>query len=171
MKYLIIFIFSALCIVSCQDNLSSELPTEEQIKLIKQKDHRLFHATLRKQLQATASRDLETLKTLMNPDGLMHMIRPDTPIIYGTDSYLNYHESWFSDPNWSIKTAITDSQVGNEIGMALVSLRYEIPDVNGHPYWNELTVSYVLKKYDDKWFVISDHSSSIRESPTPSKGK
>lgn len=158
-------------LASCQSDLSTESPSEEQVKLQKQQDHKLFHATLRKHLKATADKDLTTLSSMMNPDGLMHMIRPNTPVIYSTESYLKFHESWFQDTQWSINTSITDSQVGDEIGMAVVLLRYEVPNRNGYAYWKELNVSYVLKKYGASWYVISDHSSAIRETPIPDSAK
>ena len=127
---------------------------------MKKADHKLFHATLRQHLNATFNRDIETLESLMSPDGTMYMMRPNTQVIHSTDSYIDYHRKWFQDPEWKLSGVITDSHVGT----AIVDMRYEIPNLNGKAYWNELVISYVMKKVDNKWYVISDHSTSKRKS-------
>ncbi len=161
----IYFLFIVLLAAGCTQGPVEKPLTAEEKAAIKKADHRLFHNTLRKHLKATADKDIETLKTLMAPDGFMHLMRPATPVVYTTDLYIIYHESWFQDPDWSIETTITDSDVGTDMGMALVALKYMEPENDGKPYWNEMLVSYTLKKYDDgAWYVILDHSSSVKKS-------
>lgn len=139
-------------------------PSAEEIKAKQKQNSKSFHTALRKHTKAISDRDLETLKTMMSPDGLMHLIRPSTAVVYTTDNYIRYHESWFQDPNWSIKFSITDSEVGEEVGMAITDVLYEVPDRNGKPYWNKMVISFVLKKMDGNWYVISDHSGSVQKS-------
>jgi len=101
----------------------------------------------------------------MAPDGLMHLIRPATEVVYSTDKYLKYHDLWFKDDNWSIESTITDSEVGVDQGFAIVDLMYKEADRNGIPYFNKMCLSYTLKKYDNgQWYVIADHSSSVKKS-------
>ncbi len=163
----VVIIILGVCFLflsACQ-NASPQGPTEEEKKELRKADHKLFHATLRKHLKATGDRDLETLKTMMAPDGLMHLMRPATEMVHSTDKYIKYHELWFADSKWNIETTITDSKVGTDMGMAVVDLMYREPERAGKPYWNKMLLSYTLKKYDDgQWYVISDHSTSVKKS-------
>ena len=64
-----------------------------------------------------------------------------------------------------LKGAITDSHVGTDSGIAVAEIRYDIPNRDGKSYWNEMTISYGLKKVDGQWYIIKDHSSSVRKAP------
>lgn len=159
-------ILSSVFFSSCKQEGAIEEagPSLEAQKAQRKADHKLFHATLRKHTTAISNRDIATLKTLMSPDGLMHLMRPNTAVVYSTDNYIKYHESWFQDPNWSIKFTITDSEVGAEMGLAITEVMYEVPERDGKPYWNKMTISFVMKKMDGAWYVISDHSGSVKKS-------
>lgn len=163
---LLLLTTSSIVLSSCKQEVESAVATAsaEEIKAQRKADHKLFHATLRKHTKAIADRDIETLKTLMSPEGVMHLIRPNTEVVYSTDNYIKYHESWFQDPNWSIKFTITDSEVGEELGMAITEVMYSVPERDGKPYWNKMTISFVMKKIDGAWYVISDHSGSVKKS-------
>lgn len=165
MKTVYLFLFVALCCFSCQDDLA-ETNAVGQTEEMKKADHKLFHATLRQHLNATFTKDIDALESLMSPDGVMYTMRPNTPVIHSTASYIEFHRSWFQDDSWKLSGQITDSYVGTDVGTAIVDMRYEVPNLNGKSVWNEMVVSYVLKKVDDKWYVISDHSSSKRKSPS-----
>jgi len=143
---------------------SSKTLTAEEKKELKRLDHKAFHATLRQHLGAIAARDLATLRKSLAPDGTMHLLRPATKPVFGVDKYLSYHEAWFKEPSWSIKSTITDSDVGTDMGYALVDLMYNVPNRNGKPYWNKMLLTFNLKKYDGSWYVVTDHSSSVRKS-------
>ena len=157
------FLLLALFCFSCQADLA-ETNAVEQTAEMKKADHKLFHATLRQHLNATFNKDINTLEGMMSPDGMMYMMRPNTPVIHTTDSYLEYHRNWFQDDSWRLSGQITDSHVGTDVGTAIVDMRYDVPNKNGKSYWNEMVISYVLKKVENKWYVISDHSSSKRKS-------
>lgn len=170
MKYFIgstlLLMYLLLSFSSCNqegETVSAE-PSKEAIKAKKQANSKSFHTALRKHTKAISDRDIETLKAMMSPDGLMHLIRPNTAVVYTTDNYIKYHESWFSDTNWSIKFSITDSEVGEDVGMAITDVLYQVPERDGKPYWNKMTISFVLKKTDGNWYVISDHSGSVKKS-------
>ena len=158
-----LFLFVILGLLSCSET-SPVGPTPEGIKAEKQANSKSFHNALRKHLKAVSSRDLAALESMMSPDGLMHLIRPSTPIVYTTDKYIKYHKSWFADTNWTLESTITDSKVGEDVGMAVTEVMYKVPERDGEPYWNQMTISYVLQKVDGNWFVISDHSTSVKKS-------
>ena len=85
-------------------------------------------------------------------------------MVYTTDKYIHYHDQWFQDDSWKLTGSITDSHVGSDVGTAIVQMKYEVPKNNGKDYWNEMAISYVMKKVDNQWYVISDHSSSVKKS-------
>jgi len=140
-------------------------PTETVAEGPTPEDHKLFHQTLRTHLDALNTKNFAELQKSLSPDGTMYMIRPNTPVIHSTASYEEYHQNWFQDDSWKLKGAITDSYVGTDSGIAVAEIRYEIPNRDGKSYWNEMTISYGLKKVQDNWYIIKDHSSSVRKSP------
>ncbi len=160
MKYsyslIILFVISSLC--SCKEK--GELNTEQggQYK-------ETFIATMQKHLNAVSHRDLTTLESTMHSDGnKMQLILPETEIIKGVDGFIDYHKEWFKDSSWTFETQILNTEVGDKLGMAIVEIVYREPERNGTPYFNRMTVSYVLERINGKWYVIKDHASSIEKS-------
>ena len=127
-------------------------------------DEERFVSTMRKHLDAVSNRDLATLQSTLSPDGKMQLILPDTEIMYSAEAFMNYHEEWFQDTTWTFETRLLNTEIGEKIGMAITEIVYREPDRNGKPYFNRMTVSYVLKKVAGQWYVIKDHASSIEKS-------
>ena len=160
MKPIYYLLFVVAFALACQQDdtiTNSEGPTAE--------DKKAFHQTLRNHIQAISDKNLGELQKNLSPDGMMYMIRPNTPVIHSTDNYVEFHQSWFQYDNWMLKGAITDSHVGTDSGIAVAEIRYDIPNRDGKSYWNEMTISYGLKKVDGQWYIIKDHSSSVRKAP------
>lgn len=122
-----------------------------------------FHAQLKTHLDAVSNKDLITLKETMSPEGEMQLLLTGSEIISSVDSFLLFHEEWFQDTTWTFETKILNMDVGRDIGMATVESLYKEPDRGGQPYFNRMKISYVLKKYDDEWYIISDHATSIEK--------
>ena len=99
----------------------------------------------------------------MHPSGTMHMMRPNTPVVYSTDRYIKYHTSWFEDKNWSLSSQITDSNVGEKLGWALTDVTYRNEKPGTKFYTNKMSITYVMEKVDGQWYVISDHSTSVKK--------
>lgn len=94
----------------------------------------------------------------------MELILPGTEIISTVDSFLTFHEKWFQEANWTFETKILQTDIGQEIGTAIVESMYREPDRNGQPYFNRMHISYVLKRIDNRWYLVQDHASSVEKS-------
>ncbi|CAM3505587.1 YybH family protein [Aequorivita lipolytica] len=119
---------------------------------------------MQKHLDAVSNRDLVSLKETMAPNGQMQLILPKTEIIKGVDGFMDYHKEWFAAPDWTFETKILNTEIGQDVGMAIIEIIYREPLRDGKPYFNRMIVSYDLKKIEGKWYVIKDHASSIEKS-------
>lgn len=115
-------------------------------------------------LNAVTQKDLAVLKSTLMPSGEMNLILPGTPPSHTSKEFLNYHAEWFADTTWTFSTTINGMEVGQDVALAWVSIRYEEPERDGVPYFNEMMVSYGLKKVDGHWYVRHDHACSLRKS-------
>ncbi len=115
-------------------------------------------------MKAISDRDLIVLKSTLSPQGNMQLLLPGLEIIDKVDGFMEYHREWFEEKNWSFDYRILNSEVGETMGMVLVSFTYKEPDRDGKPYFNRMVVSYDLQKIGGKWYVIKDHASSIQKS-------
>lgn len=118
-----------------------------------------FEKTLNAHMMAISNRDLDALASTMHPDGEMQLVLPDQEVMRGAQSFLDFHKAWFKSDNWTVEGRIVDSRIGCEIGTALTEQMYREPERDGKPYFNRMTVTYVLEKVDGKWVVIRDHAA------------
>lgn len=144
---------------SCELN-KKETKTNE---LSQKQNEELFKSILEKHLRAVTNKDLAILKSTMSPNGDMELIQPSSEIVYTVDRFMEFHREWFNIPNWTFKTKILSTDIGNRIGVATTEILYEEPDRNGKPYFNRMVVSYTLEKIKENWYVIKDHASSIEK--------
>jgi len=150
-------------IVACNDSTKANQEAGHE-KIDNTFNEKNFHATLEKHLNAVSDRDLQTLKSTMHPDGKMQLILPGTEIIEGVDGFMNYHDEWFKMPDWTFETKILNIDVGTSKGIGITEVIYREPERDGKAYFNKMIVSYALEKYNEKWFVIKDHASSVEKS-------
>ncbi|GJM33085.1 MAG: hypothetical protein DHS20C18_20860 [Saprospiraceae bacterium] len=139
-----------------EDNLAIESNNSQN-----EKD---FTATLEKHLKAVSNKDLISLKSTMSPNNKMQLILPGSEIINSVDGFMKYHEEWFQDTAWTFETKIINTEVGERNGIAVTEIIYREPERDGKPYFNRMIVSYGLEKFNDKWYIILDHASSIEKS-------
>ncbi len=135
-----------------QKNETSKIQNEE-----------LFKSVILKHLNAVTTKDLKKLKSTMSPKGNMELIQPSSEIVYSVDGFMKFHQEWFSIPDWTFKTKILSTNIGDRIGVATTEILYEEPERNGKPYFNKMIVSYTLEKTDGNWYIIKDHASSIEK--------
>ncbi len=161
---------SSLCVMllffmllnSCNSQQSGSEP--EKVEIDSSQNESEFVAILEKHLNAVSNKDLISLKSTMSPEGKMQLILPGTEIMHSVDSFMEYHEEWFQDTSWTFETKILNTEIGDKIGIAITEIVYREPDRNGEPYFNRMIVSYGLEKYNDQWYIIKDHASSIEKS-------
>jgi len=162
LKNLKLILFSVLLIgfSSCETK-QKEVPTNEPSQ---EQNEASFKTVLKKHLDAVSAKDLKTLKSTMSPNDNMELIQPGSEIVYTVDGFMKFHEEWFNVPNWTFKTKVLSTDIGESIGVATTEILYEEPDRDGKPYFNRMNVSYTLEKIDGNWYIIKDHASSIEKS-------
>ena len=151
---LFLTLISITCFANKTDQNKSDIVTNDES----------FITTMTKHLNAVTNRDLLSLRSTLSPKGNMQLILPQTEIIKSVDAFMDYHKEWFATPDWAFETKIISSNVKPELGMAIVEIVYHEPMRDGKPYFNRMTVSYVLEKIDGQWYVIKDHASSVEKS-------
>ena len=149
--------------LACAEPQTKKIETPKKV-VDKTFNKKTFHATLERHLKAVSNRDVETLKSTMHPEGKMQLILPATEIMTGVDAFMNYHEEWFKMPNWTFETKILNIEVGETNGIGITEVIYREPLRDGKPYFNRMTVSYALEKFNGTWYIIKDHASSIEKS-------
>lgn len=157
MKRKLLFFASILFLFSCNNQVQKTKAYE--------KSKSDFTKTMKKHLDAVSNKDLVSLKSTMHPNGKMQLILPSSEIKSSVDSFMLYHSDWFKDTSeWSFETKIINIEVGQDYGMAITEIKYSEPEREGKPYWHRMSVSYDLEKYEDNWYIIKDHASSIQKS-------
>ncbi|MAT90586.1 MAG: hypothetical protein CMC35_07825 [Flavobacteriaceae bacterium] len=157
-RYCILVFFILLTATACQETTETTSPTPQNT------EREDMLTVMQAHLDAVAQRDLTTLKNTLAPDGTMQLILPQTEIIYGVDGFMDYHREWFKDSTWTFETKILNSEVSDNLGMAITEIIYREPERDGVPYFNRMIVSYDLRKMKDNWYVIKDHASSVEKS-------
>lgn len=122
-----------------------------------------FTKTLETHLRAISEKDIETLKSTLAPGDEFFLILPGSKTGTKRSEFLKSHVDWFQDKTWTFDYQITQSVIGDRVGIAIVDVMYREPARNGKPYFNHMTVSYGLKRISGKWFVFKDHASSIEK--------
>ena len=156
-----VFFFSTLIFSACRDK--ETVTTPEEVKIDPAQNKVQFIETMQKHLDAVSNKDLEVLKSTMSPDGKMQLILPNSEIIHSADSFMDFHKEWFQDTTWTFETEILNTEIGEKYGMAITEIVYHEPERNGKPYFNRMTVSYVLEKINGQWYIIKDHASTIEK--------
>lgn len=165
-------VFSVLLLLlivaaSCNNGTSNKMEVENNestTEMKSQENEKEFVSVMQKHLDAVTNRDLVALKETMAPNAQMQLILPKTEIIDGVAGFMEYHKEWFADPDWTFETKILNTEIGQDVGMAITEIVYREPNRKPDPYFNRMIVSYDLKKIDGKWYIIKDHASSIEKS-------
>ncbi|AFM06032.1 protein with protein kinase II-like association domain [Bernardetia litoralis DSM 6794] len=158
-KIYIILISIIIGISSCN---SSKIPNQNTSQT-SEKDKIEFKETLQKHLDAVTNRDIETLKSTLHPNGKMYLMLPDESIKTTTKEFVEYHTEWFKYTNWTFETEILYTEIGENSGLGVIQIIYREAERNGKPYFNRMCVSYTLEKFENKWYIIADHASTIEK--------
>ena len=156
-RYNLFFLFILLTSCTNEEKISKSKINSEENKTE-------FIEAMEKHLAAVANKDLKTLASTFSPDGKVQLILPGEEIMYGAETFIEYHREWFQDTSWRMETEILNSTVGEDFGMAITQLTYHEPDRDGKPYWNRMIVSYDLQKQDNQWYIVKDHCTSVEKS-------
>lgn len=149
-----------LVLFACQSSEATK-PTKAPIE----QNKAAFIQALTTHLDAVSQRDLPTLEASLSPKGDMHLILPQSKMTTTVKGFMDYHRAWFEGGGeWTLDNEIVYTNVGEDLGFAVVEAVYKEPERDGKPYFNRMNVSYSLKKMDGKWYVVKDHMCSVAKS-------
>ncbi|NQV29817.1 MAG: nuclear transport factor 2 family protein [Candidatus Marinimicrobia bacterium] len=152
------FIFLSLFIFLIGSCSSDQSESDKSVQ-----NYNQFVATLESHLAAISEKSFESLLITLPTDNEFFLILPGSDTRTQKSEFIKYHEDWFHDTTWTFDSKITHTEIGDEIGIAIVDIIYKEPSRDGKPYFNHMIVSYALKKYDSQWRVFLDHASSIEK--------
>jgi len=164
MKKAILFLYAAsVCffISSCENQQEDKSSATAQSEVQNREE---MLAVMNAHLDAVTNKDLVALENTLSPNGNMQLILTGSEIIEKVSGFVDYHREWFKMGGWTMESKILNHEVGHEMGMVVVESLYKEKERNGVPYFNRLTVSYVLKKINGKWYIIKDHATSNEKS-------
>ncbi len=157
------FLLSLCIFISCEN----PIPAQEKVasEPSKAQQDAACISTLERHLQAISDKDLESLKATLSPQGDMQLILPNSEISTTTEAFINMHEEWFQDSttSWTFETKILHTDIGQDLGIAIVEVMYREAERNGKPYFNKMAVSYALRKIQDSWYVVKDHACTLEK--------
>ena len=156
----LLFAIFLLFIFACQ----SPPENKPDPKISPEENTAQFTAIVQKHLDAVSHKDLIALKSTMSPSGKMQLIMPGAEILNSVDEFMDMHTEWFQDTTWSFKTKILNTEVDDNLGIAITEIIYSEPERDGQPYFNRMVVSYALEKTNGQWYIIKDHASSVEKS-------
>ena len=151
--FILLFALSIVSVNSCTIRLETR---DDENEIISEND-KLFISTMEKHLAAVSNKDISSLKSTLSPLGNMQLILPNTEITNTVEEFIKFHE-------WTFETKIVNTEIGEDIGLAVTEIIYKEPERNGKPYFNRMHVSYGLKIINGIWYVITDHASSVEKS-------
>ena len=122
-----------------------------------------FSTTLSAYLDAIAMRDLETLESLLAPSDQLTLIMPNGIHMVGHDDVVEFHRTWFGDPEWTFHSELHHTVETDTMALALLSVEYDDLDPSGQPYQLHYFLTLTFMLVGDRWLLMHDHNTLIHE--------
>jgi hypothetical protein len=116
-----------------------------------------FDDALERHLAAVRERDEDTLVDTIDPAEIL-LVTADGEVSFDPDLFVKRHRDWFADPGWSLGTEVVHTEVGSDLGTALVRLDYRDPGGVSHPS----VLHLVFRRDGDRWLMTQDQNTPIR---------
>lgn len=152
----LVVVFSVFFLTNCS---TSSLISDSERK----KNETAFLTVMNTHLKAISTKDIALLGTTLPSNEEMYLLLDGMEMTTQSDEFLKLQKDWFDSGEWTFETKIVRSDVGIEIGYAIVESLYKEPNRNGKPYFNRMLISYDLKKIEGKWYVVKDQATSIEK--------
>lgn len=123
-----------------------------------------FRVALEQHLEAVTTKNFAALKETVPASGELIWILPNGASFNKAEDFLQNHQTWLQEPQWTMTTRIIQADWGSDYGTATVEADLREPERNGKPYFHRMFITYALKKMDGKWLVVMDHASTIEKS-------
>lgn len=117
-----------------------------------------FRTALDTHITAIENRDLATFRTTLTREDDLTVIFPGGSRLETTEAVLDFHETWFADPEWVWDAEVETVLEGRDQSMAL--LRYSYRDrADGEP--REAWLSLVFRLEEGEWRLVHDQNTRI----------
>lgn len=122
-----------------------------------------FQETLDAYLAAIQARDLDALVALLAPNDQLTLILPNGIYLTGYDEVAEFHRTWFSDEEWTLKSDLLHSVETDSMALALLLVDYDDLDPSGNPYHLQYYLSLSFVHVGDQWLLIHDQNTLVHE--------
>jgi hypothetical protein len=110
-----------------------------------------FQDDLETHLQAVCDRDIDTLEASLSKDSSITLILPNGALRETKEDFIEFHESWFEDQDWSITHEIVSTKESTSSAHAIVQSMFKDKDEDGKDYEVNMLISFMFVREDGLW--------------------
>lgn len=123
-----------------------------------------FNEALDAHFAAIQNRDIEAYTKTITTDPNLPLIFPEGTMLMTRAEVIDFHKTWFADPNWVYEPTIIGTLISGNAAVATVRYTYrDTPD--GAP--RSAFLGLVFELQNGEWRLIHDQNTRIME---PSNG-
>jgi len=116
-----------------------------------------FNEILELHIKSIKERNIDKFASTISKE--IYMILPNAKVITGYDHVIDFHRSWFGDPDWSMKLDKIAETIYDDLAILVYDVVYKDLDENGHEYELNYLLSLHFKKLDEGWKLIFDQNT------------
>lgn len=114
--------------------------------------------TLKLHLESMMNKNYDDFMTTISNDNIS-LIMPNGNLLTDIDGFKELHKEWFKDNDWSIDYRVIKVDETNDMGYAVVDIKYKDIDENSKPFEMSYYLNLVFKKVEDKWLLVHDQNT------------
>lgn len=118
-----------------------------------------FDEALKAHFEAIQNRDLEAYTKTITTDPNLPLIFPEGTMLMTRQEVLDFHKTWFADPNWVYEPVIIGTMVSGNAAVATV--RYTYRDTPEGPPRSAF-LGLVFELQNGEWRLIHDQNTRIQ---------
>jgi Domain of unknown function (DUF4440) len=111
-------------------------------------------------LAAIERRDLEELERTITRDNRLTLILPGGEATYNKAEYLQFHRSFFNEPDWSIAFDEVGRIKGEDFAVITTRSRFTYK-VNSETRVNRSWVTFTFAKQHGEWRLVADQNTRL----------
>lgn len=112
-----------------------------------------FKRTAENFLKSINDKDFKSLREFLPKSGPIVGIMCDGSILDTVEEYIEFHEEWFEDTQWSISHDIVFLEESSEMAYAVAESDYFDKDEDGEPYSMSLITTCIMRLVEGQWVV------------------
>ncbi len=120
-----------------------------------------FEESVKKLLQAIEKKNIKALSQLLPTEGPIAAIMCDGTVLEDTQDYLDFHEEWFDDEQWSITHEIVFSEESPQMGYSVVETEYFDKDDDVGSYSLVMFTTCIMRHVEGKWILVHFQQTEV----------